>query len=119
MQKLTLEEVKAAARDYYERNMLIAQRVDPDAERTCIYQREDGCRCALGAALSDETLMTIRSLGLNGKGLFTLRANNIVSVENEEEMRAILAIQIAHDDWAHDSNSITAYHENRFKELIR
>lgn len=97
MQKLTLEGVKAAARDWYSRGMLIAQNVR-SAEDQCIYSRDDGCRCAIGAALNDDTAKEVRRRFSNGNSLSILINRNLVDIDGEDYAQ-LRQIQLAHDTW--------------------
>lgn len=98
MQKLTLEGVKAAAADWYRRGKLIAQSSKPYTG--CYYVREDGCRCAIGAALTDETLKLVTSSQYyNGEGIQSLRGH-VVEIAELRELDAIIDLQRAHDAWA-------------------
>ena len=112
-QTLTLEQVKAAARDYYDRGRLGAQM--PNAPSGCKYVTEqDGeqYRCGIGAALSDETIQLLGDA--NARRVTYLMQKSLIVVSPEEKDR-ILNIQNIHDMWQSMPHII---HEQNFLRLI-
>jgi hypothetical protein len=113
-QALTLEGVKAACREAYRNDELLAQ--DPKNE-ACRYVHE-GRRCAIGVALSDETLRIIAERGLMTSPITELDTLGIVTVEDRSELHWIEHIQGLHDAW------VTGWHvksrgwEDEFKREI-
>lgn len=110
LQTLTLAEVKAKAREYYEAGKLTAQHLNP-AERMCVNKGADGHRCAVAAAFNDELLEAYP------RG--SIASIQGVSFIDLDEKRAIRDIQEAHDIWAIAASyegGQGAYAQRRFRE---
>lgn len=73
----------------------------------CRYDYEDGCHCAIGAALTVEELARVHTLGLNGQPLGVLRRNGL-EVERPEIFGLVQAI---HDCWA-SGNTFLGEHQD-------
>lgn len=113
MQTLKLEEVKKAAREYYDNGWLGAQQSSADL---CLYAYGDGItRCAIGAALSDETIEVILTKRLNTKSLNDLVKFDNILVVDPLELHAMVTIQSLHDTWV--SHKDTEDHEMREREF--
>ena len=109
-QTLTLAEVKAACRRYYDMSKLIAQHPKP-RKRRLVFVSPDGYRCAVGAALSDETI---------AKGIITLGDYvinvDILYADNESKIGSIM---LTHDSWASATEPhIREYYEREFLRMI-
>ena len=99
MQVLTLKGVKRAALHFYKRGRLTAQRKTPTL-RVCVYQQAGGYRCAIGAALSAETLDAIHTKHYNaGYGIEWLTKNKVLKVR-PGVLEHLKRIQLSHDSWA-------------------
>jgi len=104
-QKLTLEDVKRAARDYYAKGMLIMQ----NNSYVSINVYADGIsgrRCAIGAALNDVTISKIHDSGTNACGFFAVTPYLDISADDVFE---ITAIQHMHDRIAGIRRDIDLY----------
>lgn len=110
-QHLTLEGVKAAARDYYERGLLTAQHPEPD-KRVCVYLGSGGRRCAIGAALDDDLVMEATG---TVKGL---EYHHGVTFDSDKALCDISDIQMAHDSWCTEDEEYRKDAEAKFVELI-
>lgn len=111
-QFLSVEQAKAAAREYYLAGKLTAQCADQH-DRNCLYLQEDGTRCAIGAALTDETL----GRTLEGETVAMLVASRKL---NTDDVQGLQRLQGAHDSWCGfppntDGNK---YAEQRFASMI-
>ena len=112
MQLLTLKAVRAAARKYYKARKLTAQHRSRE-KRLCEY-KVGSYRCAIGAALTQETLSRM----LVGSG----PADVIEILPHEKD--SLNFLQKAHDEWARASrmlganDSYTRKARNEFLELI-
>lgn len=97
--RLNLALVKQKAREYYEAGRLTPQHLD-ESMRECVYETRDGYRCAVGAALDDDTLSAI------GAGrLMACSVDLIGCIELDPADRPhVLALQRLHDGWATDAN---------------
>ena len=96
--KLTLDAVKAAAREAYAKGELGFQK----GEQSCQYTGDaTGAPCAVGAALPKEVRQFVgMSHWLNGRGVETLAKEGIVKVL-PSELGPIAEIQSAHDSIIH------------------
>lgn len=92
-QHLTYPEVLAAARAAYNAGTLLALVPHPG---TCRYHTGK-YRCAIGAALTDETLAKIDEKGLNTEAVFALVDKGIIEIETEHYLH-INRLQTAHDN---------------------
>lgn len=92
-QHLTYEGVKSACRRLYAEGHLLFQN---PAAYSCRYEVGE-YRCAIGAALSLETLALVRQNDFGGTLLYTLVDKNIVVVENREDARLLANLQRVHD----------------------
>lgn len=92
-QHLTYDGVKSACRRLYAEGHLLFQN---PAARTCRYEWNE-YRCAIGAALSMETLALVRQNDCGGRVLCDLVEKNIVVVENREDARLLANLQRVHD----------------------
>lgn len=100
-QELTVEQVKAAARDYYDRGLLTAQHPNPNM-RVCQYRVGD-YRCAIGAALDAEAIVRASERGGDVKfiaSVFSYGENqSIIRVGGESTLNYLISIQKKHDAW--------------------
>jgi hypothetical protein len=110
MQTLTLEQVKTAARDYYERGMLTAQHPISD-NRACVYElnTHSGYRCAIGAALNREALD-------KACGSVSYLVDCDIIRCTKADLIGLAEIQTAHDAWCGSIDRATA--EELFKTTI-
>lgn len=103
MQTLTYEQVKSAALKAYAVKSLSAQNVKhPGAGSTDYGYYVSGSMCAVGAAMTCETLGKLLSHKLNGQNISTLCRDNgkeIVSIEQDDDLRQIERLQNYHDSW--------------------
>jgi hypothetical protein len=97
MQVLTLKEIKAAARKAYKAKRLTAQHPDR-AQRICVYSN-GAYRCAIGAALTKETLAALSTFTQHS-GLSVLQSQGLVTVTPRKDYYEATVIQYAHDAWA-------------------
>lgn len=109
MQVLTLEGVKAAARDYYSRGKLGAQ----CGVGKCEYESGNGVRCAVGAALCDETLAAIRRINIGNTATISKLVGNVVVAVEGDALDDIQEIQDTHDRWVNGHNT-----EAYFRQVI-
>lgn len=94
-QILTLDEIKANARAFYDAGKLTAQN-----DGGCVYMGKNDCRCAIGASFTDETLTLVIFRGCNSnESIFGLYRRDIIA-SSEDEKAWISGIQDAHDAWA-------------------
>lgn len=130
--KLTLDAVKAAAREAYAKGELGFQK----GEQSCQYKGDrTGAPCAVGAALPQELrdhLATRLDFGhpvgwINGQGVSSLVREGILEIENDFEESAISRIQREHDNVILEQKFVSSrggYPENvqiaiqRFEEII-
>jgi hypothetical protein len=104
-QLITAMEVIKAARKAYKENRLGAQHHD-----TCRYSYEDGIRCAVGVAMTENTIdllregMWIKNKTMNQCAIDSDRMMPYIKIVNKAELQAIKIIQEAHDDWACERN---------------
>ncbi|MCK1741352.1 hypothetical protein IVA80_10870 [Bradyrhizobium sp. 139] len=95
---LTLESVKQKGREYYEAGKLTAQHPD-ESMRECVYETNDGYRCVVGAALSEEQLTEIGQTSH-----MTCSVDLIGCIHMDAtEMPQIRSLQRLHDAWASDA----------------
>lgn len=109
LQTITLEQVKAGARDYYQRKLLIAQM--PKRKRRLVYGIGD-YRCAISTVFTSKTMAALEAKGLRDGAI----TEGLVQVEPRNDRTEIERIQNAHDDWALHSSSSTQ--KKRFLKLI-
>lgn len=116
-QKITLANVKEAAREYYKARHLTAQHRVAD-KRICMYG-SGVYRCAIGAAFTKKTMNAVIDASENyGTAVLELDPN-IVQVRSDK----IDAIQQAHDDWCdaarlNKNSAASKEYEAKFKRLI-
>lgn len=120
VQILTVEDVKAAARKAYDERRLLAQVVTADDPLPNeMFATKDGHCCAIGAALSDETIALLRAGGnLSGtiNGLIA-RCQVKVSPPGPRTADLITEIMIAHDVIMGEPSQ-RERHEQEFLRLI-
>lgn len=111
-QVLTLAGVKEAARKAYDDGKLTAQHPDP-TKRKCLYRTDDGYCCAVGAAMTDETVEALRANyhGFNDTSVSMISGWSPPAEEGAEEVPApvvvmaegertdIRDLQRRHDRW--------------------
>jgi hypothetical protein len=111
MQILTLEQVQKSARKYYQAKRLTAQH-PKRRQRMCYYQIGH-YRCAIGSALSKETLKQAHDLEIqllaDDTSLEALIKAKIIQT-NTTEYNLIQEIQWKHDNWAQASQSYGLKH---------
>lgn len=104
-QLLTVEGVKQAAREHYAAGKLTAQHPKQD-QRECAYTIGE-YRCAVGAALSAETLRRM-SPSDNNTALFAINTEKCgIIFENAESKSDISGIRRRHDDWCNAARRVT------------
>lgn len=91
-QHLTLEGVKEAARNAYDKGELGAQR-----GYECLYAFDDESKCAIGAALDEATLAHIMLNSMNGNDVLQLMQGNVITC-TPDETPEICRIQELHDE---------------------
>lgn len=109
MQRLTLEQVKIAARRAYKDHKLTAQHPKKEYRR-CVYElpEDTGYRCAIGWALERAVL---DALGYSqGISVVMLTKEGYIEPDNVYELTRI---QEAHDRWASFGNSIPSSPKSR------
>lgn len=111
-QVISVEEVKDAARRYYREGKLLAQ--NSATWQPCMYEREDGCRCAIGAVLNPVSLNRVYKMRLNFTSVAGLVRSGIIVIA-DGRMDAVRVIQKAHDQWLTEG---TDKAKNRFLEII-
>lgn len=67
----------------------------------CQYQSNDGSRCAVGQAMSDDCILEVVSRGLNTKNCMELRNLGLVEFDHFD---TISELQSAHDRWAQSAH---------------
>lgn len=92
-QRLTYEQARVAARHYYEQGRLLAQQSPDVAE--CRYRKGLYC-CAIGAALTRDTLDFLTEQGQLSQKLGALLSYIDVPLEDYEDLRNL---QETHDLW--------------------
>jgi hypothetical protein len=117
MQRITLQEVVDAAQLAYDNKLLGAQHKE---FMSCKYSYGNGIHCAVGAAMSPETISEVINNGFNLDTVADIDEKIISTSVNEYSM--ICDIQEMHDDWA-NSNIIgdatrTANLEQRFIDKL-
>lgn len=95
--KITLDEVKAAARHAYEQGRLTAQNGGDCQYSQYINGKE--CVCAVGAAFTTEERRDLRIYGGNIRSISNLFYSERVQIPGADLDR-IVEIQKAHDQWA-------------------
>lgn len=105
MQTITLKAVQAAARDYYNRGLLLAQAMPRPSKS----QYADSIyRCAVGAAFNNETLAELAKRGLKDgaftEGVVYCAPSYLASIRN---------IQRVHDEW------LATGDDKPFKKLLK
>lgn len=112
MQILTLDDVITAGRNAYEAKTLTAQSVFP----ACVYEdKRTGCKCVVGAAMTDETLDAIREAQLTCFRVVNVMADNIIDIPDPEERLPIAHLQSAYDAWCREGGE---EQEARFVRLL-
>lgn len=106
MRTITTEELKKNALEYYRMGKLTAQN-----SGKCVLRDRDGCRCAIGASLTEEEIL----VGQNGDtSTFSLTRRKLVDFEDREFAGNL---QSKHDMWGmHVSNEEI---KQEFLELLR
>lgn len=104
LQRLTLSEVVAAARAAYADGNLIAQNLDSEylSDTDYAYLNARGHRCAIGAALTDETLAAIERDALQQETVEASAAGRWFlpfAPERESDIGDMVMIQESHDQW--------------------
>lgn len=117
VQVLTLTEVKAAARDAYCKKLLTAQ-YPKEKQRKCVYEYDGKYHCAVGAALTEETIKAIYKAGYLGATIEKVFDDGLVKIESNNELDKIRKIQNAHDTWANNHINLDDLAESRFLALI-
>lgn len=100
LQVLTPASVRAAARDYYAKGLLTAQAPNP-AQRWCKIEVDD-YRCAIGAALNNETMDRFHEAGGDASvqtGVTSLVDSGFIDIA-AADLPEIANIQYLHDCWA-------------------
>lgn len=115
MQILTVEDVKKAAREAHKADRLTAQAPDPK-DRKCVYRHGDRC-CAVGAALTDATVLGIQGIN-NGYNVVRLHSNGLLEFESIEDLHGVSHIQTAHDGWCQSEEDDRGQYEREFLRLI-
>lgn len=92
--KVTLTTVLQKGREYLDAGKLGAQQ----GYTQCKYDYGDGCRCIVGAALSDELLINLVESECNTSKIISLHEGGTVELI-EEELNDICDLQYAHDSW--------------------
>lgn len=93
VQHLTLQDVVTACRKALEDGTLGALR-----HHSCQYDYGDGYHCAVGVALTTDTLSIIRDKNLNLVSLESLLNLRILKIDRED-FRDIERLQVRHDGW--------------------
>jgi len=104
MQTLTIQDVLRGIRRYSKNGKLAAASGHTD----CAYIYDDGCRCAIGASLSDEAIQACKvDMMLNTQGILAscgkLSCTICPSHQND-----ISRLQSSHDEWA-DHNTYKGF----------
>jgi hypothetical protein len=116
-QELTLEGVREAARRAYDEGRLTAQHPDP-GQRMCFY-RIGTYGCAVGVALTDETIKLVREWNLNGTNFLDLLGRGVLEVALPEDLSSIREIQVRHDAWCEASRDADPEREGDGKKVER
>lgn len=98
VQILTAAEIKAANRKALEDGTLGALK-----NNTGRYVYEDGCRCAIGVTLNNDTLEKVAEIErLRGSYLriYALKREGIIEIKDEAESSWAAILQTLHDEWA-------------------
>ena len=96
MQTLTMKNVLVSVNKAIKNRKLGAAR----GHTECLYNYPDGCGCAIGVSLYEDTLNSIRAKACNGQYLQTVVGQGILSVKSETERLDMRTLQNAHDAWA-------------------
>lgn len=111
-QHITVDDVKRSAAEAYKLGRLTAQHPNPE-QRQCLYQ-SGGYHCAVGSAMTPETLAAVQFANQNGAAIWSVDA---VTIE-----RGVETIQEAHDSWARVaarcSEEVAARLKGEFLEMI-
>lgn len=100
MQTLTFEQVKIAALIAYIDNRLLAQNVPYPGAGTATYGYKLGnFVCAIGAALSPDSLDAMQAQGWNSSGLVNVLSNAGIIELAPGDAGKCIALQNAHDMW--------------------
>ena len=93
MQTITAQECARASRELFFKGKLGAQN-----HEDCLYIYDDGSRCAVGAALTDETIGRIPG-SLSFERINQVVRDGFVGVE-DGEIQSVEKLQDRHDQWA-------------------
>lgn len=93
LMRLTLADVRRAAREYYANGKLAAQHRLPQN----LFEMADGHRCAIGAALTEEVLMVAKQRAICS--IVGLWAAGIVDTPKDDE-HLMIQLMEWHDHWA-------------------
>jgi hypothetical protein len=114
MQTLTLNEVKTACRKALINGTLLAENQADITLHTygyCIKGRSgNSYHCAIGVALTAETLAEIEDRSIHMVGVKSLISVGILRVVDTRDLDTIIRIQTVHDDWltsSHEGDSET------------
>lgn len=92
---LTMERVLKAANKVIKNGKLGAQR----GHSACKYKYPDGCRCVVGAALTDEELASLKKNYAMQDTIVKISDKSYIEV-NKDEVQDMRKLQAAHDKWA-------------------
>ena len=118
MQVLTVKDVVDGVKKAIANNTLLALRPEKTQEGQCFYE-VGGCRCAIGASLTLETLLEIKRRGLDDStGVCGLDNLGLITITSWAWMQSL---QWAHDAWARAAYNIPLYSEEyrlTFMEIL-
>lgn len=115
-QHITVEEVKAACRIAYAEKRLLAQ--NTVFQSSYGYLR-DGRVCAIGAALTDETMKLVEQFGLHRTSISDGEELRKAFTWDDAEEEELMLIQISHDCWLQeDSGYRYALYEKDFRKRV-
>ena len=112
MQHLTLQDVVTACRRALEDGTLGALR-----HESCEYDYGDGYHCAVGVALTDDTLSVIQERGCNDEEVAHLIHAGIITIK-ENDLDDIRDLQIDHDKWASPRKSNEFWNRENFENEL-
>jgi hypothetical protein len=113
MQVLTLREVVIACHIALRDKTLLGE-VGGDAK----YISENGCKCAIGIAMSNETLQQIVDNDYNKLSVTQLEETGVVKF-GEWERNAVAELQARHDCWAECEGERTGVEAGEVREAFR
>lgn len=96
---LTLDGVKAKAKEYYDKGLLGAQ-MKQGAYCANFYDEDPNIRCAVSCSYPDRFNIP----DLKGAGVFKMEDYGLVKFESQADRSAIRQIQVTHDLWASQVN---------------